>query len=87
MPLIHKSFVKVCTFGILDDTQRENLIIKAFEKIDEEVREFLKSQHWSQSRDSFQTVTAHDNLLVVCRTLVYTSEQLAFTPQDRPPTQ
>lgn len=79
MPIKHKTFTKVVTSSSQDE------IVNANAAIDQEVNDFLKEQHWSQSRDSFQTMTVVQETVVVTRTLIYTTEQLVHTPQDRPP--
>lgn len=79
MPILQKTFVKV-----VPNTSIE-LIENAFKEIDQNINNFLTSQHWSQSRDCFQTVVGINDSVVITRTLVYTTEQLAFAPTARPP--
>lgn len=79
MPLQHKSFVKT----VSNATQTG--IEEAIKRLDEEVNHFLKDHHWSQQRDSFQTIVCVNEVVLITRTVVYTTEQLAFGPQDKPP--
>lgn len=81
MPIEHKTFTKIVT------KNSQEALSNAFAEIDHEVAEYLKPQHWSQSRDSFQTVTPVEDSVLISRTIVYTTEQLAFAPgsNQRPP--
>lgn len=78
MPIKHKTITKIAAAGTME------AIENAFAEIDQQVNEFLSSQHWSQSRDSFQTITPVKDSVVITRTLVYTDEQLATTPSGPP---
>lgn len=78
MPIKHKTFTKVASNATIETI--ENVL----SEIDQQINEFLQSQHWSQSRDSFQTIIPIGDALIITRTLVYTEEQLATNPGGPP---
>lgn len=79
MPLVQKTFTKVISNSSMEEIEN------AFASIDQEVNEFFKNEHWSQARDCFQSLTTVNDALIITRTLVYTTEQLAFAPGGKPP--
>ena len=80
MPIVYKTFTKI----IAKPTQQEP-IAAAVEALDAETNEFYQKLHWSQARDSMQSFSNLPNGdVLVARTVVYTTEQLA-TGINRPP--
>lgn len=80
MPIVYKTFTKVIENPICPEP-----ITAAVEALDQETNEFYQKLHWSQARDSMQAFSNLPNgNVLVTRTVVYTTEQLA-TGVNRPP--
>jgi len=79
MPLMQKSFTEIVS------SQTQEGLKNAIATIDNAVNTFLQEIHWSQARDSFQSLTVVNETVVITRTVVYTTEQLAFNPTGKPP--
>lgn len=59
-------------------------IEQAFATLDNAFDSFTATQHWSQARDSFQSITVVDDQIIVARTFVYTDEAVATSlPSQR----
>lgn len=85
MPIVYKTFTKIIEKLPLDRKIEQEPITLAIEALDQETNEFYQKLHWSQARDTMQAFSNLPNGdVLVTRTVVYTTEQLA-TGVNRPP--
>jgi hypothetical protein len=85
MPIVYKTFTKLIEKPTLGLKVEQEPITLAIEALDKETNDFYQKLHWSQARDSMQAFSNLPNGdILVSRTVVYTTEQLA-TGINRPP--